>query len=50
MDMDATISIHNNYRIAGIFRGAKFRLFRGKIFVVTRYKPHPHTHYETFRG
>ena len=33
MDMDTTISIHNNYRIAGIFRWAKFRLFRGKIFV-----------------
>ena len=35
------------YRIAGIFRGAKFsgkskfRLFRGKIFMVARYKPHP---------
>ena len=53
MDMDATISIHNNYRIAGIFRGAKlpysggakFSLFRVKIFVVARYKPHPDTHY-----
>ena len=29
------------YRIVGIFWVEKFSLFRGKIFVVARYKPHP---------